>query len=250
MQLANARFERDGFALLPQLLSAKDRLQLHALTPRILQRAQAWQARGADLWFLQDDVPELAQILNDPSLTHQLRNRSGLTDARFQLFAVTLYCRRPGEPGTAWHQDARFIPSDLLSALTLWLPLQAVDVANAPLQFLPGSHHHCLLMQPHLASGRPDGFLSATPIVEAAPMAFGDATIHAPWTMHGSRRNRTGANRYALIVNYLCAPMILNSQPELAGPTHPAVVNQLRSANHLILFQRFKNPKNCYSYDE
>ena len=105
-------------------------------------------------------------------------------------------------------------------------------------------------MQPHLASGRPDGFLSATPIVEAAPMAFGDATIHAPWTMHGSRRNRTGANRYALIVNYLCAPMILNSQPEVAGPTHPAVVNQLRSANHLILFQRFKNPKNCYFYDE
>jgi hypothetical protein len=242
MQLANARFERDGFALLPQLLSATARLQLNALTPRILQRAQDWQARGADLWFLQDDFPELAQILNDPSLTYQLRNSSGFTDTRFQLFAVTLYCKRPEEPGTAWHQDARFIPSDLLSALTLWLPLQAIDVANAPLQFLPGSQQHCLLMQPQPASERPHGILDATPIVVAAPMAFGDATIHAPWTLHGARRNRTGTNRYALIVNYLCAPIILNNYPELVGSMHPAVVNQLRCSNHFTILRRLERP--------
>ncbi|RZO12725.1 MAG: SnoK-like protein [Synechococcus sp. MED-G135] len=242
MQLADATFERDGFALVPQLLDGAACNQLLALIPKILKAAERWQSAGVPLWFLQDDLPELTALLQQPTLTTRLQACCGLDDTALQLLAVTLYNKRPGDPGTAWHQDARYIPADQLAALTLWLPLQAIDSSNGPIQFVPGSQNHCLMSQPQPARTAPTGLPQANPSV-AAPMAFGDGTVHTPWTLHGSRSNRSAATRRALIVNYLSAPLRLNRQPKLHGQCHPEVVNQLREINHQTLSQRLQRPE-------
>lgn len=241
MQLAEASYQRDGFAWLPELLGVEARAQLRALTPRILLKAKEWQARGEPLWFLQDNFVELATLLRDPALVSRLLTHSGLNHGSLELVAITLYTRRPGDPGTAWHQDARYIPSDQLSAISLWLPLQAINDHNSPIKFIPGSQNLCLFQQPQPAHRAPLG-LSMSSETVATPMAFGDATIHHPWTLHGSRSNRTGENRYALIINYQSAPLVLNAHPNLAGPMHPPVVNALRHTHYQILRQRLDNP--------
>ncbi|TCD57586.1 SnoK-like protein [Synechococcus sp. BS56D] len=242
MRLADATFERDGFALLPQVLDGEACTHLRALIPKILKAAERWQNAGVPLWFLQDDLPELTTLLQQPTLTTRLQNCCGLDDTPLQLLAVTLYNKRPGDPGTAWHQDARFIPADQLAALTLWLPLQAIDASNGPIQFVPGSQNHCLLSQPQLARTAPTELPQTNPCV-AAPMAFGDGTVHTPWTLHGSSSNRSAGPRRALIVNYLSAPLRLNRQASLQGQCHPEIVNQLRQTNHQILSQRLQRPE-------
>ena len=240
MQLADADFSRDGFAALPQFLSRAERGELQRLTPQILAAAERWRANGEPLWFLQDDIPALAALLKQPHLIKRLRTAASLQDLHLELLAITLYSRRPGDPGTAWHQDARFIPTDRLPALSLWLPLQPIDERNSPLQFLSGSHHHCLLLQPQPAHSPPEGLPMNQPCV-AGPMAFGDATIHAPRTLHGARSNRSSSIRHALIVNWLHAPLSLNDEPELQGHLHPPVINTLRRQNHCTLQRRLSH---------
>mgnify|MGYP000905708097 CR=1 FL=1 len=242
MQLADADFNRDGFAVLPQFLSRADCRELQRLTPQIVAAAERWHANGEPLWFLQDDIPALAALLKQPHLIKQLQTAAGLQGRHLELLAITLYSRRPGDPGTAWHQDARFIPTDRLPALSLWLPLQSIDARNSPLQFLSGSHHHCLLQQPQPAHSPPVGLPMNQPFV-ASPMDFGDATIHAPWSLHGARSNRSGSIRHALIVNWLYAPLSLHDEPELHGHLHPPVINTLRHQNHRTLQRRLSHLK-------
>lgn len=246
MQLADACLERDGFTWVPELLDQASRTKLRRLTAPILEAAKRWESQGEPLWFLQDDLPELADLLQQPSLLARLQSTCGLGQAPVKLLAATLYRKRTGEPGTAWHQDARFIPSDQLAAFTVWLPLQAIDAANAPIQFLPGSHRHCLLEQPQQASSPPIGLPEASPCV-ATPMAFGDATIHTPWTLHGSCSNRTAAPRLALIVNYLSGPLTLNAESALNGSHHPEIVNVLRRTNQHTLGRRLQQPGASFS---
>ena len=240
MQLAEAQYDRDGFALVADLLDPSGRALLRQLTPQILAASERWQQRGEPLWFLQDDVPPLASLLLQPRLIQRLQAQCGLGNKPLELLAVTLYRKGTGEPGTAWHQDARYIPVDDLSAFTLWLPLQPIDTSNGPVQFMPGSQRHCLLEQPQPAAQAPQG-MAASPACVAAPMAFGDGTVHSPWTLHGSCRNRTASPRLALIVNYLTAPLQLDAEPALNGALHPPVINALRRTNHHTLGQRLQH---------
>ena len=246
MRLADACLERDGFTWLPELLDHSSRTRLRRLTAPILEAANRWEIQVEPLWFLQDDLPELADLLQQPNLIARLQSACGLDEAPVKLLAVTLYSKRTGEPGTAWHQDARFIECDQLAAFTLWLPLQAIDAANAPIQFLPGSHRHCLLEQPQRANTPPIGLPQDSPCV-AGPMSFGDATIDTPWTLHGSCSNRTAAPRLALIVNYLRGPLTLNAESALNGSHHPEIVNVLRRTNQHTLGRRLQQPDAPFS---
>jgi hypothetical protein len=239
MQLAEARFNRDGFVFIPGFLDPSTRLQLRELIPRIIDSAAIWRQSGEHLWFLQDDLPALDRLLRTPSLLERLDRACDLKGEPLELLAVTLYSRNPGEPGTAWHQDARFIASDSLEALSVWIPLQAMDAMNSPLKFMAGSHRHCLLHQPQAAVSAPIGLPERSPTM-AAPMAFGDATVHTPWTLHASSSNRSPIVRHALIVNWLRAPLTRNPQTSLHGYGHSPVVNSLRDRNDATLKRRLQ----------
>ena len=239
MQLTEAQFKRDGFALVTDLLDLNSRTELRRLTPQILIAAEHWRQQSEPLWFLQDDIPYLTPLLLQDRLIQRIQNQCGLQNKSLELLAVTLYRKIAGEPGTAWHQDARYIPVDDLAAFTLWLPLQPIDKTNGPIKFIPGSQHQCLFEQPQPADQSLRGMAHRSACT-AEPMNFGDGTVHNPWTMHSSCRNHTDSPRLALIVNYITEPLQLSKEVVLKGQLHTPVINALRQTNHHTLGQHLQ----------
>jgi len=103
---------------------------------------------------------------------------------------------------TAWHQDAAYNYHGLTRSrrrLHWWLPLQAVDMANGCMQFVPKSHlgrirHHV----PRSDALKTDLPIGAVPV--ACPLGVGDATIHVLKTLHCAGPNNSDAPRHAWIV--------------------------------------------------
>ncbi|MCX5940195.1 MAG: phytanoyl-CoA dioxygenase family protein [Cyanobium sp. LacPavin_0818_WC50_MAG_67_9] len=230
MQLAEARFHRDGFCHLPELLTPQDMAQLLAQQGKMQTCMQRKQGASETLSFMHRQITALAEIFTAPSLLARLAHHVGQTASQLQLLGTTLYCKAPGWGGTAWHQDGRFIPSDSLQAFTLWVPLQPISRENAPLVFFPGSQHQCLIEQPLPSNLWPEPIGTAGPVV-AAPLVLGDATLHQLWTLHGSLGNATSEERQALIVNYLTAPLVLNPLAAVGGGQTAALINRVRQWN-------------------
>lgn len=241
MQLADAKFQRDGFALIPNLLSHECRNKLQDLIPEITKRAAQLEEEGKYLMFLQDDIPALDKIFREEYLLDKIKLASGLTGEIIKPLSMRIWNRCPGDPGTSWHQDARFTPSDNISAFSLWVPLQNINSMNGPLMFIPGSHRQCLLQQPQHSNFPPIG-LADTTAIEASPMKYGDASIHDSWIVHGSIENRSNIPRKALIINWLFGPLKLNRTSELYGHLHTKEVNDVRAHNAKTLEKRIQIP--------
>lgn len=241
MQLADAKFQRDGFALIPNLLNHECQKKLLDLTPEIIKRASQLEKDGEYLMFLQDDIPDLGKLFKEEGLLDKIKSVSGLTNKTIKPLSIRIWNRIPGDPGTSWHQDARFTPSNSFTAFSLWVPLQYINNINGPLMFIPGSHRQCLLQQPQLSNCPPIG-LTDTKTIVASPMKYGDATIHDSWVVHGSLRNLSDIPRKALIINWLFGPLELNSTPMLYGHFHPKEVNFIRTQNEKTLSKRIQIP--------
>ena len=230
MRLSEAQFQRDGFCQLSEALNPKS-LEL-LLDQRSAMEAFATNqhVQAQTLHFMHKSIPTLKKIFTAPSLINRLAERVDHPPGNLELLGTTLYCKKSGANGTAWHQDARFIPSDSLQAITLWVPLQPITAQSAPLVFLPTSQHHCLIEQPLPIDSFPAILSNIKPVV-AAPLAPGDATIHGAWTLHGSLVNRNVKVRQALIVNYLLSPLRLNQEDIISRTKTATLIESIRQGN-------------------
>jgi len=242
MHLADAQFQRDGFCHLPGALTAQAMGRLQALLPAMERFKQDRKDPNATLWFMHEDIKDLKEIFEHPPLLAKLAREVRSAASPIKLLATTLYTKSPGQEGTPWHQDGRFIPSDTLQAISLWVPLHPINLDQAPLVFLPRSQNQCMIDQP-IATITQAGPIPAGHPVVAAPLALGDATLHQLWTMHGSLKNNWSGERQALIVNYLKAPLKLNpnanpnANSNVGGGAATALINQIRQS-HFETLQR------------
>ena len=113
------------------------------------------------------------------------------------------YLAKPPLEGaeTYWHQDEGYWGRNLDErAITCWMPLHDVDVANGCMHFIAGGHHDGVLehFQPdHLQSDllfcKPDSSRSV-----ACPILVGSVTFHHSKTPHMTPPNKTGEWRRAV----------------------------------------------------
>jgi len=108
-----------------------------------------------------------------------------------RLYQDCLFWKRPGHDATSWHADLWTAPLATNAAVTVWLPLHNVGVADAPLFFQSRSHRDMAAL---VHSGQmeelgidqdacpPPGMSG----VHHAPLQEGDATWHHGWTVHGA----------------------------------------------------------------
>ncbi len=114
--------------------------------------------------------------------------------------------------GTPWHQDGDYYPIRPLETLSLWIALDDVSTENGPMRFIPGSHKEKRLY-PHHREENPgytihdvcdaeyfDPSTAQDLIIEA-----GQVSCHDVYMIHGSRSNRTGNRRAALVVRLMPA---------------------------------------------
>lgn len=112
-----------------------------------------------------------------------------------RLFRDESYFKVPGGMPTPWHQDCDFFPLDTDRVVSMWMALDDISQAMAPLTFATGSHHRGYLNTQSLD-------LADFQLTNHGAMQAGDATFHAGWTLHSSEANRSDRTREALVVVY------------------------------------------------
>ncbi|XP_038066209.1 probable phytanoyl-CoA dioxygenase [Patiria miniata] len=172
-----------------------------------------------DLCFMPNIAVPASQLL-DPNQERKVRLWHD------QLFAKPPHCGG----NVAWHQDysywTRTVP---MAHLTIHIALDAQTLDNGGLQYVPGSHRwtrdgaplpvtdfnfkdmdsiETILTEEERANFKPvHGLLKK-----------GQASIHHPLTVHGSKPNRSEYSRRACVVNYVADGVCSNSdEPLLKG---------------------------------
>lgn len=152
------------------------------------------------------DLKDSLYMANAQAISHQLLG----DDILFQGdHAILKPARSPA--ATPWHQDEAYWGPDVeYNALSVWMPLQDVDMSNGCMCFIPGTHtwevrpHHCINHDPRIHGLEIDE-ADLTGMV-ACPLPAGGATFHLSRVLHYTPPNNTDGPRRAYIVGFGTAP--------------------------------------------
>jgi ectoine hydroxylase-related dioxygenase (phytanoyl-CoA dioxygenase family) len=223
-----ADYDRDGYVVVPDLLSAAQIVDLREETTAI-----ATGKRGAILGVepgnekgeaalkkvLAIHFPHKASRLMHNALKHPevVGVLTALVGPDVKAMQSMLFVKNAGKPGQAWHQDEFFIPTRDRSLIGVWIALDDATIDNGCLWMQPGSHRHGVIWptRPHgddrfdngdEAHGFPYERESGVPVeVKAGGVAFFNG-----YTLHRSLDNKrpTGFRR-ALVNHYMSARSML-----------------------------------------
>jgi len=217
-----AEFQRDGCALVRSLCGAGEIEEIRTVI------AEAVAERSRDVQPLPErDVYGKAflQIENlwvevDAARAFTLSPRFGRVAARLAgVEAIRLYhdqalFKEPGGGATPWHQDQGYWPLEGWGSLVMWMPL--VDITaemGASMSFIRGSCHMKLadfeISEQSQASIDARVRSGEFEVTTYGPLAAGDATFHAGWTLHRAEANPTTIMREVMTIIYFPDGMLV-----------------------------------------
>jgi phytanoyl-CoA hydroxylase len=218
------QFVRDGYLVVPGLVSAEDVERVRADIDGFRDGSYPLTnpPDGSDILavhFPHWVSPVANDMIGHAGIASVLADICGAHlpywDGRVKAMQSMLFLKPPGLPGQAWHQDERYIPTRDRSLLGAWIALDDATIENGCLWVLPGSHRMGYL-HPTRDHGRPDEFdpseeafgfddRDAVP-VEAKP---GDVIFFNGYLLHRSLKNRSTGTRRSLVNHYMNAWSLL-----------------------------------------
>jgi hypothetical protein len=121
------------------------------------------------------------------------------------------FCKLPGDgKQVSWHQDASYWPISPSKVVSAWLAIDDVDVENAAMHVIPGSHLNAQLPFEE-STAQENNVLNQT---VRDPQAHGEVpvplilnagqmSLHSDWTLHGSEVNQSNRRRCGLAMRFL-----------------------------------------------
>ncbi|HUC11369.1 MAG TPA: phytanoyl-CoA dioxygenase family protein [Stellaceae bacterium] len=218
-----AAYRRDGFLVLPNILSAGEIAALRQVTDALVEGARGVSANN-DIYDLEASHspaeprvrriktpqlhhPEYARAARHPKIVQALADLWGTV--RFDTGKLNMKSAGYGAPAE-WHQDWAFYPHTNDDLAAVGIMLDDCDPENGPMMVLPGSH-----LGPVYDHHGPDGrFCGAmhpescgVDISRAVPCLgkAGSITIHHVRAVHGSATNFSGKERRFLLFQYRAA---------------------------------------------
>jgi ectoine hydroxylase-related dioxygenase (phytanoyl-CoA dioxygenase family) len=209
-------FRADGHVAVRGLATAEE---LDAVRPAILERgvADAWDTRPLDerdtygkaflqsfnLWRLD---PAIEAFVRSPRYAEVAARLLGCDGVR--LYHDQALFKEAGGGPTPWHQDQCYWPMDTDLTVTMWMPLVDVPAEVGTMSFASGSHRLGDLRGPVISDESDAAFAAAIeehglPVTTHGPLAAGDATFHAGWTVHSAPPNPTAELRPVMTVIYV-----------------------------------------------
>ncbi len=220
-----ASYRDHGHALIRGLASAAE---VVAYRPAIEDAARTHNRESRPLFERETYGQAFLQTTNlwqvDPVVARfVLAPRFGRVAAELMgVQAVRLYhdqalFKEPGGGRTPWHQDQFYWPFDSAHTITMWMPLADLAPEVGSMSFVAGSHRLGHVSGESISdeSDREVTALISQRHLEVethGPMAAGDATFHAGWTLHSAGPNPTEAMRPVMTVIYVAEPMVV-AQP-------------------------------------
>jgi ectoine hydroxylase-related dioxygenase (phytanoyl-CoA dioxygenase family) len=250
-----AAFNKQGYLTLPQICSAGELEQLRLIFEQLFAE-QAGREEGAHYDLVshdEDDEPSsLTQIISPSNYSAALRktplHANALKIAKQILGPAAkprydhaiLKLPREGA-ATPWHQDEAYRTDGEFDfqQISLWIPLQDVDLHNGCMQYIPGSHLGEVL--PHRSPNDDPkihvlecagGFDYET--AHACPQPAGSITIHHGRTLHYTGPNSSDTPRYAYVLVFVGPPTRLSKRREYPW-------NHTKQPAHHSRKQRWRN---------
>jgi ectoine hydroxylase-related dioxygenase (phytanoyl-CoA dioxygenase family) len=227
-------YRRDGFIVVPDVLSSATLAALDAAVGTIVSRAASTTAHD-DVYDLEPSHtaaaprvrrikrphlldPAFAAVTRDPSILAVLRALIGPA-IRFDQSKLNMKSAEYGSP-VEWHQDWAFYPHTNDDLCAMGVMLDDCTEENGPLLCIPGSHLGPVL--DHHANGAVVGAIdpAASGIDFSRAVACsgraGSISVHHVRTLHGSALNRSARPRRLLLLQYAAAdawPLPASHQP-------------------------------------
>ena len=213
---AKAFYEREGYVLIDQALTADQLARLRAIVDEFVDGARGLTAND-DVYDLEDshrpDAPRVRRV-KVPHRHHpffmELARSASVTapvsqligpDMRLNNSKINLKAAGYGAP-IEWHQDWAFYPHTNDDILATGIFLDDIDEDNGPLMVLPGSHRGPIF--DHHADGVFCGAIDAGVLdLSAAKTVTGKAgsmSLHHVRLVHGSALNTSGRQRRMLFL--------------------------------------------------
>jgi phytanoyl-CoA hydroxylase len=255
----NAAYERDGFLVVPDFLSAADCDALQARAAELAAGVDPGLARtifstrdqghardryflesgGAVRFFFEEEAPDqlnkighalhdldpvFARVSRQPKLA-ALAHEIGLTDP---LLLQSMYIfKNPGIGGeVGWHQDATFLHTTPITVTGFWIALDDADRENGCLMALAGAHRGPLRQRFRRAGeGTMMETVDPTPWPATPPTPIevrrGTLVVLHGLLPHASGANRSARPRHAYALHLIDRAAVYDSDNWLQRPDFP-----------------------------
>jgi ectoine hydroxylase-related dioxygenase (phytanoyl-CoA dioxygenase family) len=210
---ARRDFERDGHVLLRHVASSAE---VAAYRPVIRETALGHTVEKRPLNERDTYGKAFIQV---PDIWRRNARVAGFTLARrfariaaelLGVAAVRLYhdqalFKEPGGGPTPWHQDQYYWPLDSDRTVTMWMPLVDIAADMGGMEFGSGTHRRPALGELAISDESETFFARMAAsgefaVTKPVPMAAGDATFHAGWTLHRAMPNTSNRMREVMTI--------------------------------------------------
>ena len=201
-------FERDGFVVVPGLLTHEEldhygaavttavaERTRHDTTP--LEEKSRYQQSFVQCMNLWEDQPEVA-----PLVFHQRVGRAAAELLRVpavRLWHDQALYKRSGGRETDAHQDHPYWPMKETASVTAWIAFEGSTAPSGAMSYLPGSHTVGLRKFVNIFFGEPENILADSEIAGIEPLLVevpkGSVAFHHGLTVHLAGANRTDRDR-------------------------------------------------------
>jgi ectoine hydroxylase-related dioxygenase (phytanoyl-CoA dioxygenase family) len=227
MQLSReqiAAYDRDGFIVVENVLSAAEVDELRRVTDEFVERSRAISAHDAiydlepghtetDPRVRRIKVPHAQHAVYDGIMRHKgiLSVLQQLVNPSIRFDTSKLNMKSPGYGAAVeWHQDWAFYPHTNDDLAAVGVMMDDCEIENGPLLCIPGSHKGPIL--DHHTDGYFCGAIDpSTSDIDFAKAAVpctgkaGSISIHHARTIHGSAVNTSSKPRRLLLFQYRAA---------------------------------------------
>jgi ectoine hydroxylase-related dioxygenase (phytanoyl-CoA dioxygenase family) len=208
-------FGRDGFVVVPGLLSAEELTRFGAGVDAAVAARTAWDRRQLaeksryeqsfqqciNLW---EDHPEVRPLTFHPAV-------AGAAAALLGVGAIRLWhdqalYKEPGGRATDAHQDQAYWPIREAETITAWIPLDGSTFEGGAMGYIPGSHRFGVRKFVNIFQGEPEDLLAAPeargiePVFVEVPR--GGVAFHHGLTFHVAQPNRAPTTRRVHTIIY------------------------------------------------
>jgi ectoine hydroxylase-related dioxygenase (phytanoyl-CoA dioxygenase family) len=202
-------FQRDGFVVIPDLLSAADLQRYGAAVDAGVAARKAWDTRPLEeksryeqqfhqcinLW---EDCPDVRPLTFHARVAEAAARLIGAECVR--LWHDQALYKEPGGRATDPHQDWPYWPMTQPEALTAWMPLEGSTIAGGGLGYLAGSHAKGFRKFVNIFGDEDPDDVFAQPELEGLDPVFvevpkGGVAFHHAMTFHKAMPNTTDRMR-------------------------------------------------------
>lgn len=224
--------------------------RLDELEPELYEVEAAWRERPDEVVLHFLGAWRVDELFHDlvfhPGVTVPVAQVLGTTRLRFWHDQV--FWKPPRHPGVVpWHQDYSYwTRTGPPGHGTMFVALDDMGPENGGLEYVPGTHRWGLLprqdfggdlaaLEAALTPAQRDAFRP-----EPVRLRAGQAAMHHPHLVHGSRGNPTDRPRRAVVLNYMVdgTRVTDGSAPLLRGVEPLAAGERVRGAHFPLVLER------------